>query len=69
MIPACMGISYYCSNEIHHTKNKPIFKLFLKSRNLKYFTISPKSHSTDMRRALIKELKFRICGIALRKGY
>lgn len=35
----------------------PIFKLFLKSKNLNDLTISPKSHSTDTRTELMDALK------------
>ena len=41
----------------------PIFNFFLKSINLKKFTMSPKSHSTQILTELIEELNACICGV------
>ena len=46
---------------IFPTELKPIFKFFLKSRNLKSLIMSLKSHSTEVRTALIDLLKSSIC--------
>lgn len=48
---------------IFPTELKPIFKFFLKSRNLKSLITSLKSHSTEERTALIELLKSSICGV------
>ena len=56
---------------IFPTDDKPTFKFFLKSRNLKSVIMSPNSHSTDVRTALIAVLNSCICGVstAFRKGH
>ena len=48
---------------IFPTELKPIFKFFLKSRNLKSLITLLKSHSTEEQMALIELLKSSICWV------
>jgi len=42
---------------------RPILRFFLKSINLKYSTMSPNNHSTDVRTLDVDLLKASICAV------
>ena len=55
-------------NRAHTTYNfpvelRPILRFFVKAINLKYSTMSPNNHSTDVRTLDIELLKASICAV------
>ena len=59
----------FCNNAqmmyILPTLLNPIFKFFLKSKNLNEFIMSPNVHSTDTRTALMDSLNAFMSGVSL----